>query len=136
MKNQTLQTLAVIRKRLDNSRGNYTFEEVLENNKTEINFLSSKFNLKKEEALFLAASCIRTIENRSKEFDIDGLSCVLEVNNFEILLYQKHLTSLIEKQLLVEYQKDCNRNCRYSKSAIELLNKEFMLHSSLGEHLT
>jgi len=100
MKNQTLRTLqkfAVISKRVDNSLcGSYTFSEVLENNKAEISFLSSKFSLKRKEALFLAAMCICTIENRSNAFDIDNLSRILEVNNFEILLYQKHLKSLVK----------------------------------------
>ncbi|MFA7446255.1 MAG: hypothetical protein WCY89_09935 [Flavobacteriaceae bacterium] len=136
MKNQTLQALAVIKKRLDNCGRDCTFTEVLENNKTEIDFLANKFKLKEEEALFLIASCIYSIEDNS-EFDVNDLARMLEVSRIEILLYQKHLNALVEKELLVAYPKDCGKHYRNNtKSSIEILNKDFMLHSSVGEHLS
>ncbi len=136
MKNQTLQSLAVIYRRIQNSRSNNgSFQEIMESNKTEINFLANKFNLREEEALLLAGSCICTIERNSPEFGVDDLANKLDVNNFEILLYQKHLKSLVEKEFLVEFPKECHRHCRGLKFAVDMMNKEFALHASLNEHL-
>lgn len=137
MKNQTLQTLSIIKRRLDNNRSNTTIAETLEDNKTEIEFLANKFKLKDEEALFLAASCICSID-RNEEFDVDDLSRTLETDKLEVLLYQKNLNSLVEKELLISFPKDCNKRHyrNNAKSAVEILNKDFALHSSFGEHLS
>lgn len=136
MKNQTLQTLAVIYKRIQNSRNsNSSFQEVMDSNKVEIDFLVNKFNLKMEESLLLAGACISTISGRNTNFDIDDLASQLEVNNFEILLQQQHLKSLVEKGFLVEFSKECRRNCHNFQPAIAIMNKEFALHTSFGQHL-
>ncbi len=137
MKNQTLQTLAVIKKRIDNNRNNTTISEILEDNKSEIEFLVNKFKLKDEEVLFLAASCICSID-RNEEFDVDDLSRTLDVDKLEILLYQKNLNSLVEKDFLIGFPKECNKRHyrNNTKSAIEILNQDFALHSSVGEHLS
>lgn len=136
MKNQTLQSLAVIYRRIENSR-NYdaSFQEVIGNNKTEVDFLMNKFNLKEEEALLLAAACIQTIYQNSPEFDVSDLANRLEVNNFEILLQQSHLKSLVEKGFLVEFPKKHDSNCRHYQSAVEIMNKKFALHTTFGQYL-
>lgn len=136
MKNQTLQTLAVIYRRIQNNRhDNFSFQEIIDGNRAEIDFLVNKFKLKDEEALLLAGVCIYTIDRNSCEFDITDLASKLEVNNFEILLQQKYLKSLVEKGFLVEFPKGCNRNCHNFKPAIDIMNKDFALHTSFGEHL-
>lgn len=136
MKNQTLQSLAVIYKRIQNSRGDkISFHEILEINKTEINFLADKFDLKGEEAVLLAGSCIYTIDRNSPEFDIDDLANSLDVSNFEILLHQKYLKSLVEKKILLELPKDRKYRDGSLQFAVDVMNKEFALHTSLSEHL-
>lgn len=135
MKNQTLQALVAIQKRIEDQRGIYTFAEVLESNKAEIEFLSDKFKLNMEEALFLAGSCMWTIERHSDVFGFNDLAITLDVSNFEILLYQKSLKSLVEKEFWIEIQHEYSQNYSSVKSAIELRSKKFALHFSFGEHL-
>lgn len=131
MENKIVRALYTIHNRLEELRDLITFKEVLELNLPEIDFLATHFKLDKEEALMLAASCIRTVVHVSYKFDYKDLADILVMDNFEVLLQYKCLKSLVEKDFLIEIAKT-----NYPiKSAIDLQNKDFVLHHSLSAHI-
>src|SRR5690554_7107044 len=106
MSNQTLQALAVIKKRLDDKGyEKVTFSEILELNKTDVEFLAKKFQLTNEEALFLAASCLYVVERYNICFDFTDVADVLRIDNIQALLYQnrseEHTSELQSRPHLV-----------------------------------
>lgn len=134
MSNQTLQALAVIKKRLDDKGyEKVTFSEILELNKIDVEFLAKKFQLANEEALFLAASCLYVVERYNIRFDFTDVADVLRIDNIQALLYQNYFKSLIEKGFLVEIPKeDCYHQGH--KSVVEMMTKDFVFHSSFGNN--
>ena len=134
MSNQTLQALAVIKKRLDDKGyEKVTFSEILELNKIDVEFLAKKFQLANEEALFLAASCLYVVERYNIRFDFTDVADVLRIDSIQALLHQNYFKSLSEKGFLVEIPKeDCYHQGH--KSVVEMMTKDFVFHSSFGAH--
>lgn len=130
MKNQILVALAAIQKRIESRRGEKTFEELLESNKTELAVLGEKFKISEEEALFFAGICIRFSEQNSEVISISDLVYALEVNHFEVLLHQIFLKSLVEKEILIEFKTEDHAN----PYIYELKAKTFAVNIKLRDH--
>lgn len=126
MKNQLLETLLKIQKKIYKTKDN-SIPQLLENNKDEIDFIKSKFNIDDVESLFLATTCIITISDCDFDFGIDEISFFLAINNLEVLLHKDSLQNLIDKQLLLVKNTD-------TKTTIPFLEIEFTLHSSIIKH--
>lgn len=123
MKNQLLETLLKIQKKIYKTKDN-SIPQLVENNKDEIDFIKSKFNISAVDALFLATSCIITISDSDFDFGIDEISFFLAINNLEVLLHKDSLQNLIDKKLLEV--KNTN-----TKTTIPFLEIQFTLHSSI-----
>lgn len=135
MKNQVLETVLKMKKRMDcYRRSENSFTNALESNALELEFLKKKFGIDEKEALLLAASCIVSFNDSNFVFDIDDLSRILEIDILEFLLYQKYFQNLIEKGFLTEHNKQGNRFSQCDISILPIFNKEYALHSSLAQN--
>ncbi len=136
MKNQVLQALLKIEKRLNNYRqSDNSISKILEDSASEIEFLKNKFSISSEEALFLSAICIKSIGDSHFVFDVDDISSLLSISNLEFLLFQKSFQSLIDKDFLSEYTKQPTRFSSNEKSILPIFTKEFSLNSSFAEYI-
>ena len=110
--------------------------EIIELSKIELSIMARGFNINEKEALFLSASCIYVLEEwDTSEFRVGDLCSTLGIDNIEILLYLKYFRMLVEKGFWIEIPKENLPSPYDFKSAFEVLNYEFVLNTSLGEHL-
>ncbi len=133
MKNQLLETLLKIQKKIQKTKDN-SIPELLEKNREEINFIKSIFNIDDVETLLLATCCIISISDSDFVFGIDTMSYFLAINNLELLLYQNNLQNLINKNLLSESVTQSSTFGKTEKSIFPIFNKEFQLHPLIAKH--
>ena len=133
MKNQLLETLLKIQKKIQKTKGN-SIPQLLEDNRVEIEFLKSKFNINDQEALLMAACCIHSIADTSFVFGIDEISYLLSINNLEFLLYQNDFQNLVGKNYLSESVRQPTKFSNNDNPVFPIFNKEFALHQSLADY--
>lgn len=134
MENQILRSLLTIRTRLSFYRNTLTIDENLNVNAKELEIISNRLNLNKEEALIVAGSFIVTT-TKNRGFSFSELSSCLEIEVIELLCHVDLIKNLIEKGFLVEVSKENNKSFRNYAYGIEMLNIEFGISDDLGKKI-